>query len=185
MSDATAHAGGGLRLPYLAAYPPALQAQVRELVARGQLAAHLARRYRAGHAVQSDRALYDYCIALKQRHLRNAPALDKVLYDSKLDVVRHALGTNTSVSRVQGGKLKAKKEIRIASLFREAPPEFLNMIVVHELAHLRERDHDKAFYRLCEAMLPDYHQLEFDLRLYLTQRDLCRARAREPDVSTR
>ena len=42
------------------------------------------------------------------------------------------------------------------------------MIAVHELAHLRERDHDRAFYRLCCHMLPDYHQLELELRLYLT-----------------
>jgi len=72
---------------------------------------------------------------------------------------------------VQGGKLKAKKEIRIASLFKEAAPQFLRMIVVHELAHLRERDHNKAFYQLCQHMEPDYHQYEFDLRTYLTYRD--------------
>ena len=33
-------------------------------------------------------------------------------------------------------------------------------------------DHNKAFYQLCQYMLPDYHQLEFDLRVYLTWRDL-------------
>jgi predicted metal-dependent hydrolase len=76
------------------------------------------------------------------------------------------------VSRVQGGKLKAKKEIRVASLFKEAAPEFLKMIVVHELAHFKESDHNKAFYNLCEHMLPGYHQMEFDLRVYLTWRDL-------------
>ena len=42
------------------------------------------------------------------------------------------------------------------------------MIVVHELAHLREKDHGKAFYQLCTHMEPDYHQLEFDVRLWLT-----------------
>lgn len=42
------------------------------------------------------------------------------------------------------------------------------MIVVHELAHLKEMDHNKAFYQLCEYMAPDYHRLELDLRLYLT-----------------
>jgi hypothetical protein len=57
-------------------------------------------------------------------------------------------------------------------LFKEAAPEFLKMIVVHELAHLKESDHNKAFYKLCEHMLPGYHQLEFDLRVYLTWRDL-------------
>jgi hypothetical protein len=28
--------------------------------------------------------------------------------------------------------------------------------------------HNKAFYQLCEHMAPDYHQVEFDVRLYLT-----------------
>jgi len=46
------------------------------------------------------------------------------------------------------------------------------MIVVHELAHLKEKDHNKAFYKLCEHMLPNYHQLEFELRVYLTQLEL-------------
>ena len=46
------------------------------------------------------------------------------------------------------------------------------MIVVHELAHFKESDHNKAFYKLCEHMLPGYHQVEFDLRVYLTWRDM-------------
>ena len=159
-------------LKYLAAYPPQLQEQVRQMIAGDRLGEYLAKRYPERHAVQSDKALYAHVMELKQRHLRNAPGIDKVLYDSKLDVVRNALGLHTAVSRVQGGKLKAKKEIRVAALFREAAPQFLDMIVVHELAHLREFDHNKAFYQLCEHMLPGYQQLEFDLRLYLTWREL-------------
>ncbi|HEY9100905.1 M48 family metallopeptidase [Chitinimonas sp.] len=159
-------------LKYLAAYSPALQEQVRGLIAQGRLGSHLGSRYPDGHAIQSDKALYQYVCERKDRYLRTAPAIDKVVYDSKLDVVHHALGLHTAISRVQGGKLKAKKEIRVATLFREAPEPFLQMIVVHELAHLKERDHNKAFYQLCCHMLADYHQLEFDLRLWLTLREL-------------
>jgi hypothetical protein len=32
----------------------------------------------------------------------------------------------------------------------------------------KEREHGKAFYALCEHMLPGYHQVEFDTRLHLT-----------------
>ena len=67
---------------------------------------------------------------------------------------------------------KAKHEIRIGVAFKTAPLEFLRMIVVHELAHLKEKEHNKAFYALCQHMEQDYHQLEFDLRLYLTHLDL-------------
>jgi len=45
------------------------------------------------------------------------------------------------------------------------------MITVHELAHIKEKGHDKAFYKLCTHMEPQYHQYEFDLRVYLTHMD--------------
>ncbi|AIZ35316.1 M48 family metallopeptidase [Pseudomonas sp. K1(2024)] len=159
-------------LRYLQAYPPHLQEQVRQLIARDRLGDYLQQRYAQRHDVQNDKALYLYAQDLRQQFLRSAPPLDKVLYDNRLDLTHRALGLNTAVTRVQGGKLKAKKEIRIASLFKDAAPQFLRMIVVHELAHLRERDHSKAFYQLCQHMEPDYHQLEFDLRVYLTWREL-------------
>ena len=155
-------------LKYLAGYPPELLARVGELIAQGGLADSLNRRYPDTHDVCSDGALYDYVAALKSRYMRNAGPLAKVVYDNRLQLVQQALGTHTTVSRVQGGNLKAKREIRIAALFRQAPAAFLRMIVVHELAHLKEREHDKAFYALCTHMAPDYHRLELDLRLYLT-----------------
>lgn len=95
-----------------------------------------------------------------------------MLYDSKIKVMKHALGLHTAISRVQGGKLKAKAEIRVATIFKQAPEAFLRMIVVHELAHIKEKDHNKAFYQLCCHMEPHYHQLEFDTRLWLTAQAL-------------
>jgi len=159
-------------LKYLQAYPAQLQDQVRQLIAEGRLGDYLNQRYSGRHDVQSDKALYSYALDLKQEYLRNAPAIDKVLFDNRLDLTHRALGLHSTVSRVQGGKLKANKEIRIAALFKDAAPDFLKMIVVHELAHFKESDHNKAFYKLCEHMLPGYHQIEFDLRVYLTWRDM-------------
>jgi len=158
-------------LKYLLGYPGDLLAQVREAVASGRAATALARRYPERHAVRTDRALHDYVDALRSAHLRNSQPFSKVAYDQRLQLVAQALGTHTAVSRVQGGKLKAKREIRIAAVFKDAPADFLRMIVVHELAHLRHRDHDKAFYALCCHMESDYHQLEFDLRLWLGLRE--------------
>ncbi|MGV8841743.1 MAG: YgjP-like metallopeptidase domain-containing protein [Pseudomonas sp.] len=159
-------------LKYLQAYPAALQEQIRQLIAQQRLGDYLSQRYPGRHAVQSDKALYAYIVALKQEHLKSAPSIDKVLFDNRLDLTHRALGLHTTISRVQGGKLKSKKEIRVASLFKEAAPEFLKMIVVHELAHLKEHEHNRAFYKLCEYMQPGYAQLEFDLRVYLTWREL-------------
>ncbi|GAB3381196.1 YgjP-like metallopeptidase domain-containing protein [Lysobacter fragariae] len=158
-------------LKYLAGYPQHLQARVREMIAQDRLGTMLADKYREPHAVRNDGQLYDYVQALKEQHMRKSVPLGKVVYDSKLQVMKHALGTHTAISRVHGGKLKASREVRIASVFRDAPAGFLKMIVVHELAHLKEAEHNKSFYQLCTHMEPDYHQLEFDLRLYLTHLD--------------
>ena len=154
-------------LPYLQHYPIALQEKVRALQAANRLEEYISKRYSQQHTIQTDKALYQYTNEIKLAFLRNAPLLDKVHYDNRLSIEHHALGLNTAISRVQGGKLKAKKEIRVATFFKAAPEAFLRMIVVHELAHLKERNHDKAFYQLCQHMEPDYHQLEFDCRVYL------------------
>ncbi len=156
---------------YLAGYPVALTDQVQRLIEQDLLAEILLQKYPLAHAVRTDKALYDYVLELKGTYLRNAGLVSKVAFDSRLHVIQHALGTHTSISRVQGTKLKTKREIRVATVFREMPAEFLRMIVVHELAHIKEREHDKAFYQLCRHMAPDYHQLEFDLRAYLSYLD--------------
>jgi len=159
------------QLKYLSAYSEQLQQQVSQLLAQDKLGDVLLKRYAKPHDLRTDRALYQYVQELKSEYLRNAEPINKVEYDSKIHVINHALGLHTAISRVQGGKLKAKHEIRVATMFKEVPLEFLRMIAVHELAHIKEKQHDKAFYKLCTYMEPNYHQYEFDLRVYLTLLD--------------
>ena len=156
---------------YLHGYPLALIDEVRRLIDQDRLAPLLLRRYPRAHPVRTDRALYDYVQQLRTTYLRNTVAPSRVAYDNNVRVVHQALGLHTRSTQIQGARLKARREIGIAALFREAPPEFLRMIVVHELAHLKQREHDRAFYQLCANMEPDYHQLEFDLRAYLCYLD--------------
>ena len=156
------------QLKYLDGYPEQVTAQVQKLVNEKRLGDAILKRFPVAHEIKTERALYDFTIELKNQFLRKAPPISKVVFDNKINVLHDALGLHTFISRVQGGKLKAKNEIRVGSVFKTAPVEFLRMIVVHELAHLKEKDHNKAFYQLCEHMEPNYHQLEFDLRVYLT-----------------
>lgn len=156
---------------YLGAYPATLQAQALALLNDNALLPWLRQRHPQAHTLRTDSALYTHVMALKAEHLRSSGPLSKAVYDPQLKVLQHALGTHTTVSRVQGGRLKAKQEIRVAALFKHTPLGFLNMICAHELAHMREREHNKAFYQLCEHIEPDYHRLELELRLYLCHLD--------------
>ncbi len=159
-------------LKYINHYSNETKIQVRQLIEQDKLRDYLLKKYPSTHNITTDKALFSYVIDFKENFMRKSAPLSKVIYDGKINVIHNALGTHRFVSRVQGSKLKAKNEIRVASMFKSVPQEFLTMIVVHELAHFKEKEHNKAFYKLCEHMEPSYHQLEFDLRLYLTHIDL-------------
>ena len=159
-------------LRYIASYAPEIKAQVQAMIDKQSLDKYLKKKYTESHSITSDKSLRVFVMDLKNQYMRKSAPLSKIAFDGKIHVVNNALGLHSYVSRVQGGKLKSNNEIRIGSVFKKAPEAFLRMIVVHELAHLKEKDHDKAFYQLCQHMLPDYHQLEFDMRLYLAQLEL-------------
>lgn len=156
---------------YLSNYSPEVQQQAQALLDSEKSGAWLLKRHRQAHELASERALYDYAQMLKSQYMRSSAPISKVVYDDKIHIIKNALGLHSYVSRVQGNKLKAKNEIRISSIFRNTPLGFVRMILVHELAHLREKEHNKAFYKLCCYMEPDYHQLEFEVRLYLAHKD--------------
>lgn len=155
-------------LPLLQGYAPELQAQAEALLVRGELARHLQARYPEAHSVRSNRELFAYVQALKAQHMRGSAPLAKVSFDPRLRSVQNALGLHITTQFAHGSSLRKRREVRVAALFKDAPAAFLRMIVVHELAHMKHSDHDQDFYRLCCHMEPDYHQLEFDLRLYLS-----------------
>ncbi len=159
---------------YLAGYAESVRLQVVSLIENKKLAVYLSNRYGQKHAIKSDADLRQFVMSYKNQYLKKSAPLSKVVYDNKIHVIKNALGTHSYVSRIQGSKIKSKNEIHVSSVFKSAPKAFLEMIVVHELAHIKEKEHNKAFYQLCQHMLPDYHQLEFDMRLYLIYRDLAK-----------
>ena len=159
-------------LRYLKYYGETTQEQVRELVDQARLSEVLLKRYPHPHEINSNKLLRSYVNQLKNTFLRSSARLTKICFDDQLHLVHHALGTQSFISLPHGGKLKTRRELRISSLFKRCPEPLLRMIAVHELAHLREKDHNDAFYRLCVHMEPTYHQLEFDARLYLIHQEL-------------
>ncbi|NOT85036.1 MAG: M48 family metallopeptidase [Methylococcaceae bacterium] len=159
-------------LKHLTGYPVAITEEIQQLINRGELGALLLKKHPVPHNIKTDKALYAYGITLKNTFLRQSQPISKIVYDDKIQAVQHALGTHSFISRIQGGQLKAKNEIKVASIFKQVPQAFLTMILVHELAHLKEKAHNKAFYQLCTYMQPAYHHYELELRVYLTYVDL-------------
>ncbi|MBK9081156.1 MAG: M48 family metallopeptidase [Rhizobiales bacterium] len=50
--------------------------------------------------------------------------------------------------------------IRLNTELARKPPECLEYVVLHELAHLRERTHTDAFYRLLDSYLPQWRDIQ-------------------------
>lgn len=160
------------QLKYLTGYPIETLQQVKLVISEGRLSEILLQKYPGTHEIRSDKQLYEYAMDIKSKYLGKVQPLNRVAYDSKIKVIQHALGQHHYITKVQGKKTKTVNEIKIASVFKNTPEAFLKMITVHELAHFREKEHNKSFYQLCRHMEPNYHQYEFDLRLYLTHLDL-------------
>jgi len=161
-------------LRYIQGYPAHIIESVQRLVESDKLMLWFEQRYPNRHSIQSEKALFEYTMAIKNQYMKKTAPLSKVVYDGKIHLINNALGLHTYVSKVHGNKIKSKNEIRIANVFKNAPEPLLRMLVVHELAHLREKDHNKSFYQLCCHMEPDYHQLELDARIYMMVLELNR-----------
>ena len=54
------------------------------------------------------------------------------------------------------GSCSSKRNLNFNWRLVLAPMEMLDYVVVHELCHLKEMNHSPAFWRLVEAVLPDY-----------------------------
>lgn len=159
-------------LRYIQGYPEHILTPVTQMIESGRFTTWFEKRYPTNHDIKSEKALYEYTIAIKNRYMKKTAPLSKVVYDSKIHLINNALGLHTYVAKVHGGKIKSKNEIRIASIFKNAPEPLLRMLVVHELAHIKEKEHDKAFYQLCCYMEPEYHQLELDARLFMIYQEI-------------
>lgn len=66
--------------------------------------------------------------------------------------------TGVKVTSAQGrwGSCSSRNSLCFSYRVLLLPPELVDYIVVHELAHIRERNHGPGFYREIATYLPDY-----------------------------
>ena len=62
------------------------------------------------------------------------------------------------------GSCDGNNRLRFSCLLMRYPDQAIDYVVVHELAHIRHKNHGKAFYALIAEFLPDYKKREALLR---------------------
>ena len=58
-----------------------------------------------------------------------------------------------------GNCRKEKKELHFSLNLASKPIEFIDYVVVHELAHLKEANHSEKFWRIVSQYIPDYREI--------------------------
>lgn len=81
----------------------------------------------------------------------------RVAYYADIMGVR-PLGVKITSARTRWGSCSGKNNLNFSFLLMLVPQPALDYVVVHELAHIREKNHGAGFYREIERYLPDYKQ---------------------------
>ena len=67
-------------------------------------------------------------------------------------------GIRITAARTRWGSCSGKNSLCFSLFLMRYPMEAIDAVVVHELAHIRHKNHGPDFYRLVEGTLPDYRQ---------------------------
>lgn len=87
----------------------------------------------------------------------------KVEYYSKIMGVL-PIGVKITSAKKRFGSCSPKNSICFSCYLAEYPEEAIDYVVVHELAHIIEKNHSRNFYSLVEGVLPDYKSREAILK---------------------
>ena len=82
---------------------------------------------------------------------------EKVAYWSAKMGVRPT-GLKITTARKRYGSCSGKNSLCFSCFLMDCPDEAIDLVVVHELCHIREKNHGPRFYALLEQYLPDYKE---------------------------
>ena len=88
---------------------------------------------------------------------------EKVAYWSEKMGVRPT-GLKITTARKRYGSCSGKNSLCFSCFLMDCPEEAIDLVVVHELCHIREKNHGPRFYALLGQYLPDYKERKKLLR---------------------
>lgn len=96
-------------------------------------------------------------------------ALAAQIIPTRVEEYARRMGVTPAGIRITGarkrfGSCSGKNRLCFSWRLMQYPPEAVDYVVVHELAHIRHHDHSAAFYALIAQYLPDYREREALLR---------------------
>lgn len=69
-------------------------------------------------------------------------------------------GIKITSAKKRFGSCSGKNSVCYSWRLMQYPPEAIDYVIVHELAHIVYKNHGKVFYKLIEKYLPDYKKRE-------------------------
>jgi predicted metal-dependent hydrolase len=69
----------------------------------------------------------------------------------------------------QWGSCTAKNDLSFNTMIMKLPPDVIQYIIVHELAHVKHKHHQKSFWQEIKKYMPEYKQHVAELKKYSTQ----------------
>ena len=93
--------------------------------------------------------------ALKARAREILP--DKVTYWSHVTGLIPT-GVKITTAKKRYGSCSGKNSLCFSCFLMNYPEEAIDLVVVHELCHIREKNHSQRFYALLAQYLPDYQE---------------------------
>ena len=119
-------------------------------------------RSRASEAAQKRPKLTEEEIALMRASAHEYMS-ERTRYFAELMGVRPR-EVRITLARARWGSCSARNTICYSYKIMLLPPELIDYIVVHELAHIAEKNHGKSFYAIIGCFMPDFREREKRIR---------------------
>ena len=133
---------------------------------------HFTQKWRIEAFVQERRDWIERAISRQARRQEKLPQIreeDKALYVKRAKAIlpgkiqQYArrmgvcpTGLTVTSAKTRFGSCSGKDRLSFSWRLMAYPEAAIDYVVVHELAHIRYKDHSRAFYRFIESVLPDY-----------------------------